>query len=159
MKGKCICKKDLPISLVGKHKIKAGDVFYYTHIEHGDSILWLYKIYLENVADDSLLLAPQEMGEYFNFLDDENEPIGAGAPIPSNFKHLQDSASDKQVGGNHYSKLKIQPMKYCLENGLNYAQSNAIKYITRYKDKNGVEDLKKAIHCIELLIQHEEGEL
>ena len=46
-------------------------------------------------------------------------------------------------------------MKYALENELNYAQSNAIKYITRYKDKNGIEDLKKAIHCIELLIQHE----
>jgi hypothetical protein len=65
-------------------------------------------------------------------------------------------ASEKQVDGNHYSKLKIQPMKYALENNLNYAQANAIKYITRYKDKNGIEDLKKAIHCIELLIEHEE---
>ena len=65
-------------------------------------------------------------------------------------------ASSKQIAGNHYSKLKIQPMKYALDNNLNYAQSNAIKYITRYKDKNGIEDLKKAIHCIELLIQHEE---
>ena len=65
------------------------------------------------------------------------------------------SASDKQIGGNHYSKLKIQPMQYSLANNLNYAQANAIKYITRYKDKNGIEDLKKAIHCIELLIEFE----
>ena len=64
-------------------------------------------------------------------------------------------ANEKQVGGNHYSKLKIQPMEYNLANGMNYAQANAIKYITRYKDKNGIEDLKKAIHCIELLIDFE----
>lgn len=71
-------------------------------------------------------------------------------------KEKEVKPSEKQVAGSHYSKLKIQPMQYCLENGLNYAQSNVIKYVTRYKDKNGVEDLKKAIHCIELLIEHEE---
>jgi hypothetical protein len=65
-------------------------------------------------------------------------------------------ASERQIDGNHYSKLKIQPMEYALQNDLNYGQSNAIKYITRYKDKNGIEDLKKAIHCIELLIEFEE---
>lgn len=74
-------------------------------------------------------------------------------------KQLEIKASDKQIAGNHYSKLKIQPMRYCLENNLNYGQSNTIKYITRYKDKNGVEDLKKAIHCIELLIEFEENKL
>ena len=65
------------------------------------------------------------------------------------------SAFDKQISGNHYKSLKIQPMQYALENNLNYGQANAIKYITRYKSKNGLEDLKKAIHCIELLIDHE----
>tara|TARA_R110000851_G_scaffold280929_1_gene434308 strand:+ start:877 stop:1332 length:456 start_codon:yes stop_codon:yes gene_type:complete len=72
------------------------------------------------------------------------------------FEEEKVSASETQVAGNHYSKLKIQPMEYCLQNDLNYGQSNAIKYITRYKDKNGIEDLKKAIHCIELLIEFEE---
>jgi len=71
--------------------------------------------------------------------------------------NTSNKASDSQIGGSHYAKLAIQPMEYCLKNGLNYAQSNAIKYITRYADKNGIEDLKKAIHCIELLIEHEEG--
>jgi hypothetical protein len=64
-------------------------------------------------------------------------------------------ASEKQIAGNHYKKLKIQPMQYNLANNMNYAQANAIKYITRYKDKNGIEDLKKAIHCLELLIEFE----
>ena len=74
-------------------------------------------------------------------------------------KQLDLKASEKQVAGSHYSKLKIQPMQYCLENNLNYGQSNTIKYITRYQDKNGIEDLKKAIHCIELLIEFEEAKL
>ena len=65
------------------------------------------------------------------------------------------SAFEKQTGGNHYSKLKIQPMDYALANNLNYAQANALKYITRYKDKNGKQDLEKAIHCIELLMDYE----
>ena len=72
---------------------------------------------------------------------------------------IMEKPSEKQVAGNHYKKLKIQPMKYNLANNLNYAQANAIKYITRYKDKNGIEDLEKAIHCLELLISFEKGEL
>lgn len=68
------------------------------------------------------------------------------------------SAFDKQEGGSHYKDLKIQPMEYALANNLNYAQANSIKYITRYKAKNGLEDLKKAIHCLELLISYEYGE-
>lgn len=63
-------------------------------------------------------------------------------------------AWQKQVGGEHYKQYAIQPAKFALANGLDYAQSNAIKYIVRHKDKNGVQDLDKAIHYIELLKQH-----
>lgn len=70
--------------------------------------------------------------------------------------HTDIAPSAKQVAGSHYLSLAIQPMEYCLANNLNYAQANAIKYVTRYKNKGGVEDLKKAIHCIELLIEFEE---
>jgi len=63
---------------------------------------------------------------------------------------------DEQVGGDHYSKLEIQPAVYAERNNLSYLQGNAIKYITRYKDKNGVEDLAKAMHCIKILIELEE---
>ena len=68
------------------------------------------------------------------------------------------SAFDTQVQGSHYKDLKIQPMEYCLANKLNYGQSNAIKYITRYKNKNGQQDLEKAIHCIQLLMEYEYGQ-
>lgn len=64
---------------------------------------------------------------------------------------------DEQVGGSHYKKYSIQPIVYAMENGLNYCQANAIKYITRYRDKGGTEDLRKAIHNLEILIQLEEN--
>ena len=64
------------------------------------------------------------------------------------------NAWGKQVGGGHYKQYAIQPAQFALANGLDYAQSNAIKYIVRHKDKNGVQDLDKAIHYIELLKQH-----
>ena len=59
-----------------------------------------------------------------------------------------------QVGGDHYKKLKIQPMEYALANKLDYAQANVVKYVTRHADKNGKEDLLKAIHNIQLMIEH-----
>ena len=66
------------------------------------------------------------------------------------------SELDKQVGGDHYSKLAIQPVEYINANHLTYLQGNVIKYVTRYKDKNGVEDLQKAKHYIDLLIELED---
>ncbi len=58
----------------------------------------------------------------------------------------------KQEGGNHYKSLKIQPIEYIQANKLGYEQGNVVKYVTRYNEKGGVEDLLKAIHYIELLI-------
>ena len=62
----------------------------------------------------------------------------------------------EQVGGNHYCNLAIQPVEYITENKLSYLQGNVIKYVTRYKDKNGLQDLQKAKHYIELLIELED---
>tara|TARA_R110000803_G_scaffold19688_1_gene51351 strand:+ start:2619 stop:2822 length:204 start_codon:yes stop_codon:yes gene_type:complete len=63
------------------------------------------------------------------------------------------SAFKKQINGNHYSKLKIQPTQYIIENKLGYIEGNVIKYVTRHKDKNGKEDIKKAIHYLEMLLE------
>jgi hypothetical protein len=59
------------------------------------------------------------------------------------------------VGGTHYTKLKIQPMEYSMANNLNACQHTIIKYVTRYADKNGLEDLKKARHTLDMLIEFE----
>tara|TARA_R110002020_G_scaffold224836_2_gene434719 strand:+ start:397 stop:612 length:216 start_codon:yes stop_codon:yes gene_type:complete len=61
----------------------------------------------------------------------------------------------KQVGGEHYSKLEIDPYHYSMVNKLNPLQMNAIKYITRYPFKNGIEDLDKAIHTLQRLKEYE----
>ena len=64
----------------------------------------------------------------------------------------------KQEGGSHYKDLKIQPMQYALDNKLDYAQANVVKYVTRHANKNGKEDLLKAIHNIELMIEYYYGD-
>ena len=63
----------------------------------------------------------------------------------------QNIALETQVGGNHYSSMKIQPIEYTMKNEMNPLQHTVIKYVSRYQAKNGIEDLKKAIHSLELL--------
>lgn len=60
-----------------------------------------------------------------------------------------------QIGGNHYKKLKIQPTEFIHANEIPFIEGNIIKYVIRHRDKNGIEDLKKARHYIDLLIQFE----
>jgi len=67
-------------------------------------------------------------------------------------------ATDVQVGGDHYKKFKIQPIEFIVKNGLGYIEGNVIKYICRHRYKGGKEDLEKAKHYIDLLIQLEYGE-
>jgi hypothetical protein len=61
-------------------------------------------------------------------------------------------SSKKQVGGNHYLKYKIQPVEFIIKNNIGFVEGNIIKYILRFKEKGGVQDLNKAKHYIELLI-------
>lgn len=63
------------------------------------------------------------------------------------------NALDKQVGGRHYKDFVIQPIEYILTNDIPFLEANVIKYVSRWKDKNGVEDLEKAKHYIEILIE------
>ena len=66
-------------------------------------------------------------------------------------------ALDKQIGGRHYNTMKIQPIEYTMANNMNPLQHTVIKYVSRYNAKNGIDDLHKAIHSLELLIQFEES--
>ena len=65
------------------------------------------------------------------------------------------SALDEQEGGNHYKGLEIQPVEYIHRNGIGYIEGNVIKYVSRWRSKNGIADLKKARHYIDLLIELE----
>lgn len=68
----------------------------------------------------------------------------------------QKSALDHQEGGSHYKNKAIQPVEYCMANGIGFMEGSVIKYVTRWRDKGGVQDLKKARHFLDLLIEHEE---
>lgn len=65
------------------------------------------------------------------------------------------SAWDTQVGGDHYRKMKIQPFQFSMANRLDPMQHTIVKYVTRFRDKNGIEDLEKAKQTIDLLIAWE----
>lgn len=67
-------------------------------------------------------------------------------------------ASERQEGGNHYMKLAIQPAQYVHDNRIPYLEGSVIYYVTRWCDKNGIADIKKAIHTLELIVELEEGE-
>jgi hypothetical protein len=61
----------------------------------------------------------------------------------------------KQTGGTHYQGLAITPVEYAMKNKLDACQFSVVKYVTRFRDKNGLEDLKKAKDFIDMLIESE----
>ena len=63
-------------------------------------------------------------------------------------------ASKKQIGGSHYLGYEIQPVEFLIKNNVGFVEGNIIKYVLRFKEKGGVDDLRKAQHYIELLIEH-----
>ena len=71
-------------------------------------------------------------------------------PIPKAPPPLQ-----TQVSGSHYKDLKIQPVEYIHGNGIPFVEGCVIKYVTRWRAKGGVEDLKKARHFLDILIDLE----
>ena len=70
-------------------------------------------------------------------------------------KNILDEAFPQytQVGGNHYTKFPIQPYEFISKNDLSFFQGNVVKYVCRYLNKNGVEDLEKIKHYCDLEIK------
>jgi len=68
------------------------------------------------------------------------------------------TALQKQVGGSHYAEMAIQPIEFITANQLSFLEGNIIKYVCRHRNKNGADDIKKAMHYCELLLQMEYGE-
>ena len=63
-----------------------------------------------------------------------------------------------QVGGSHYKDMPIQPAEYCHKNGIGKLEGDVIAYVSRWRKKNGIEDLKKARHTIDIILELEGGE-
>ena len=71
------------------------------------------------------------------------------------FKGLTYESLDKQIGGKHYRNMKIQPAEFINENKLLFAEGNAIKYICRHQSKGKADDIKKAIHYLEMILERD----
>ena len=71
------------------------------------------------------------------------------------FKGITYESLEKQVGGKHYSKMKIQPAEFINENKLLFAEGNAIKYSCRHSVKGKEQDIKKAIHYLEMILERD----
>lgn len=63
------------------------------------------------------------------------------------------SALDVQIGGSHYKDMAIQPIEFIQANGIGFMEGNVIKYVSRWKAKNGIPDLEKARHYLDMLIE------
>ena len=90
-----------------------------------------------------------EGGSYVPFPEKYTDVVSDGGLDPRN------SALDVQIGGGHYKSYAIQPVEFIHKNKIPYIEGCAIKYLCRWREKGGIEDLKKARHYIELLIDLE----
>jgi hypothetical protein len=80
-------------------------------------------------------------------------------PNMANYQAVKEhKASSKQVGGTHYKGFEIQPAEFCYKNNIPYLEATAIKYLCRWREKGGVQDLDKAIHFIEMLKEFYNGD-
>jgi len=110
------------------------------------------KVVVEDILVARTIDGKQGVGRVFGPSDSWELPpesvpdVTFGVDEATSFTH-------QQVGGTHYDK-PIQPIEYIDANQLGFCEGNIIKYITRYKDKNGLEDLHKVKWYIEHLIEH-----
>ena len=66
-------------------------------------------------------------------------------------KKINMSALDVQISGDHYKSMKIQPVEFITANNIPFLEGNVIKYVCRHMSKNGLSDIDKAIHYLELI--------
>ena len=139
----------------------------------------LAAIALHMLIRDGVVLVKKQKGEYRYYLKypcptayvpDQKEPLPeqkeVEPPTEEETEQLQELAKEKafpkekvldphnaQVGGTHYVDMAIQPVEYIQKNNLGFLEGCVVKYVSRWKAKNGIEDLKKARHCLDMLIE------
>ena len=69
--------------------------------------------------------------------------------------NIKNTVKDIQIGGSHYKFMQIQPIEFIYKNGIGFMEGCAIKYLCRWREKGGIQDLQKARHFIDLLIEME----
>lgn len=110
---------------------------------HRDSAIEIERLRQQQASS----LADAQLAQFVD-LNIKINDIAATVPRPS-------SALDTQVGGSHYKGFVIQPVEFIHANGMPFIDGNIVKYVCRWRSKNGIADLEKARHYIELLIELE----
>jgi len=115
----------------------------------GVSYSYAHKLKQKVIAEIDKRLSTPEQDAAMDALVTTSQELG-GWQVTANT-----GALDVQVGGDHYKKLKIQPIEFIHANNIPFIEGNIIKYIVRWRDKNGVKDLEKVKHYVDLLIDLE----
>ena len=130
---------------VKKPKFKAGDQVRY---KRDHSVVYTIK----GRAPESIA-GPQGGWQYMVGGWDREDTIELDVAAPT--KTAKTAALQTQIGGAHYTDMKIQPIEYIQANRIPFPEGNVIKYVSRWRSKGGIKDLRKAAHHLELLIEYE----
>ena len=132
-------------SLAKKHKIAAGYAYKLAKKRNGQA--------LEKILGPRPAHLPTGLTSAMTI--DLNTPVEA--PKPATEMEIAEllglPANEVQVGGDHYKKNAIQPWDYITSNQLGYLEGNIVKYVSRWKDKGGRQDLEKAKHYLDKLLE------
>jgi hypothetical protein len=110
----------------------------------------ILKYFAANGTDESAAVVAKKLKVSMPLVYKARNGYKAGAAAVKVEKQV---ANKEQFGGSHYKTLAIQPWDYIIQNNLGFLEGNVIKYVTRWKDKEGVQDLKKARHFLDKLIE------
>lgn len=105
------------------------------------------EFFIQNYSEDD------QMGSGADFLDDEN--VVSESAVSELTSRLRNGSLTEQIGGSHYKDMPIQPVEFIHANNIGFCEGAAIKYLCRWRAKGGVQDLEKAKHFIEMLIEME----
>ena len=137
---------DLVTVLYGRHAGKVGEV---------KSLFGSYS-YIVQLGFDEILAVENELIKVASWQDLDRI---VDEILEEEEELLEKLATDEQVGGDHYKGRAIQPIDYILANELDFCEGNVVKYVTRWRFKNGIEDLKKARQYLDFMIEEEESKL
>ena len=131
--------------------VRAGETVRWEHTGSGTDVVG-YKIVSETKTENDGCIGTGNI-----YIKPYVGPGESQPPLNVEMLEPPKDALDIQVGGDHYKSLAIQPVEYIHANCLGYFEGNVIKYVSRWRAKNGIKDLEKAKHYIDLLIELEGG--
>ena len=142
------------------NKFKVGDEVTFINYENGDRWEEDFGLFIGDVVqitsihvDDRVIVVSKTGNHVYCYTDQLSSGSAESSKETQTYNPLI-----AQEGGGHYKNRGIQPLEYTMQNNLSFCEGNVVKYISRYKSKNGIEDLAKVIHYALLSAYEEYGE-